>query len=147
MIRNSIFNIKWVLLGIVVWAAAGCSPTQQKQVAQALQTSAIIVQTFQQGEIAAHQAGTIPDADHLFIQKQLLSLAQSGKAADSCVKTATNKAGWLACLTTEAGTIDALNQEGALYLKSDKAKTDFNLAMIGIRTSLQTIEAVLGGTQ
>jgi PBP1b-binding outer membrane lipoprotein LpoB len=133
-------------LALVALILTGCPNTSQRvQAAQAAENASIIVNGFEQGEIAAHDQGLIPDPDHLFIQKSMRTVAAMGKTTDGCIGTTTSNAGIVSCINTAIGTVDQLNKDGALYLKSDKAKTDFALAMLGTRTSLAVITVLLGG--
>jgi hypothetical protein len=133
-------------LALVALVLTACPNTSQRQqAAQAAQNASIIVAGFQQGEIAAHDQGLIPNADHIFIQKELVTLASVGKATDSCIGGTTSNAGIVSCINTAIGTVDQINTDGGLYLKSAKAKTDFQLAMLGVRTSLSVIGTILGG--
>jgi hypothetical protein len=124
---------------------AGCPAANQQKVAQAVNNISIITAALQQGEISAHQQGLIPDGDHKFVEQQLLSLSQAGKTADACIRTAVNTAGDVACINNVVNTVDQINSQGGLYLKSDKAKTEFQTAMASIKTVLESIEITLGG--
>ncbi len=126
---------------------SGTSITQRQQVAQAAQNASIIVQGFQQGEIAAHQQGMIPDSDHQFVQKELLTLSRLGKTTDTCIGSTTTNAGIVACVNTAIAEVDQINKDGGLYLKSDKAKTEFQLAMTGVKTALSVISTLMGSAQ
>jgi len=138
-----------VLAGVfsVAVMLTGCpaNVNQRQQVAQAAQNASIIVAGFQQGEIVAFQQGAIPQADHAFIQKELLTVATVGKALDSCILTTTSNPGIVACANTAVGAIDQINTDGGLYLKSDKARTTFQLAMIGVKTAISVIATIFGG--
>jgi hypothetical protein len=136
-------------LAIVCIVMAGCPANvqQRQQAAAAAQNISIIVSDFQQGEIASHTAGLISEADHIFIQRELVTVATLGKTADSCILLAVDTPGVVTCLNSASTSIDQINSDGGLYLKSDKAKTTFQLAMIGVKTTLTSIAAVLGGTK
>jgi hypothetical protein len=135
-------------IGLVLTGCpSGTSITQRQQVAQAAQNASIIVQGFQQGEIAAHQQGMIPDADHQFVQKELLTLSRLGKTTDTCIGSTTTNAGIVACVNTAIAEVDQINKDGGLYLKSDKAKTEFQLAMTGVKTALSVISTLMGSAQ
>ena len=137
----------FVLTFLACLFLAGCpSGTNQQKIAQAAQDASQVVLAFQQGEIVAHQSGTISDADHQFIQEQLVTVSALGKTTDSCIRTATTTAGTIQCANTAITTIDNLNTQGALHLKSTQAKTDFSIAMLGLRTALATIVTIEGGT-
>lgn len=136
-------------LSIAGLVMAGCpaNTQQRQQAASAAQNISIIVLDFQQGEIASHTAGLIPETDHIFIQKELVTVTRLGKTADSCILVAVDTPGVVTCLNSAANSIDQINSDGGLYLKSDKAKSTFQLAMIGVKTTLTSIAAVLGGTK
>jgi len=138
---------KLIVLAGLALTLTGCPANvqQRQQVAQAAQNASIIVQGFQQGEIAAYQQGAIPAADHQFIQKELITVATVGKALDSCILTTTTNAGIVVCANSAVSAIDQINTDGGLYLKSDKAKTTFQLAMVGVRTALSVISVIFGG--
>jgi len=125
---------------------AGCpSGTQQQKMAQAAQDASGIVLSFQQGEIVAHQSGAVSDADHKFIEEQLVTISTLGKTTDSCIRGATSNGGAVQCATTAINTIDQLKAQGALYIKSPQANTDYQIAMLGLRTALQVIVSLQGG--
>lgn len=130
---------------ILFCAAFSCNAPQRQQVAQAAQDASTVVKGFQQGEIVAYQQGLIPADDHQFIQQSLVTVATAGKTLDDCIRSAANNAGMITCVNSAVATIDQLNADGALRLKSDKAKTSFQLAMAGTRTALAVITTVLGG--
>lgn len=141
---------RFTALVVLIIAASfmiGCPAnlTQRQQAANAAQNISIIVSDFQQGEIASYKAGLIPATDHVFIEKELIVVATLGKTADSCIRVSTNTSGVVTCLNTAATAIDQINTDGGLYLKSDKAKTTFQLAMIGVKTTLASISATIGG--
>lgn len=145
---------------VICLMLAGCpSGTNQQKIAVAVENAAISLQGIQQGEIAAYNDGqaclasatdkstciVIPASDHQFIQQQFLSLSAIGKTTDSCIKTATTNNGWIQCTTTAVNGINTINQQGGLYLKSDKAKSEFTLAITSISSALQTVATILGG--
>ncbi len=140
-----------ILLAIVVgWVAApliGCpSGSNQQQIALAAENASIAVQGFQQVEIAAHQAGSISNEDHQFIQEELIAVGAAGKAADSCIQIATSKQGVINCVNTAISTIDQINSAGALHIKSVDAKQKYQIALTGVRTALAVIITIEGGS-
>ena len=130
---------------MLIGCPASTSTTQRQQVALAAQNASIVVAGFQQGEIVAYQQGLIPVADHTFVQKELITVGTVGKALDSCILSTTTNAGIVACAQTATAAIDQINTDGGLYLKSDKAKTTFQLAMIGVKTAIGMISTIFGG--
>src|SRR4051812_7275739 len=97
---------KFAGLLLVACLLAGCpAGTNQQKVAQAVNNISIITAALQQGEITAHQQGQIPDGDHKFVERQLLSLSQAGKTADACIRTAVNSAGDVACINNVVNTV------------------------------------------
>jgi len=138
---------RFLALSALAVMLCGCpSGTQQQQIAAAAQNASIAVQGFQQVEIASYQAGAVSAEDHKFIEQQLVSVAQMGKTADSCIRTATTKQGTIQCVTTAIATVDQLNASGALYIKSSDAKQKYQIAMTGVRTALAVIVTIEGGT-
>jgi Flp pilus assembly protein TadG len=129
-------------------ALTGCpmSSTQQQQVLKASDDAALIVATAQQAETAAAKQGLISPADDQFIEIQFQSIANMGKTVDSCVAGANDKNATVACITTAINEVDVINSNGGLYLKSTQAKNDFAIAVAGVRTTLASIETMLGGT-
>ena len=139
--RYAIASIGAVLLAVVM---AGCpSSTTQQKAALAAQNASTVVVAFQQAEISSYQAGLIPPADHQFIEAQLVTVGETGKALDSCIRTATNSAGTVACVNVAVVTINQINTQGGLYIKSAGAKQDFQLAMTGVTAALNVLSAVL----
>ncbi len=144
----------------------GCpTGSQQKKAAQADENVSSVLSAASQSEIAAFNQGqqclqvattdvqkasciVIPQADHDFIQTQFRSVAEAQKALNTCIVTASNgNAGIIACVQTASTTISTINSQGALGLKSDKAKTIFSGVMSAVNIGIQTIATVLGGTQ
>jgi hypothetical protein len=124
----------------------GCpSSSTQRKAAQAADIAAASVSGFQQAEIVAHSQGLIPDDDHLFIEQSLLTLGRAGKATDTCISGALTNSGILVCVNISLNTVNQLQADGALHLKSAKAKNDFALTMTGVQAALNTITALLGG--
>jgi hypothetical protein len=140
-----IFALGSVLVVGAMLTGCPANSNQRQQVAQAAQNASIIVAGFQQGEIVAYQQGMIPAADHQFIQKELITVGTVGKALDSCILSSTSNQGIVACANTAVGAIDQINTDGGLYLKSDKAKTTFQLAMVGVKTAVGMIATIFGG--
>lgn len=143
MKRNAVLAV--IVMAVILCAGWSCNSDQRAQVAQAAQDASTVVKGFQQAEILAHQQGTIPDDDHAFIQQSLITVATMGKNLDGCIKSTGSNSGVVSCVNSAVTTIDQLNSEGALHLKSDKARVDFQLAMIGTRTALNVIATILGG--
>jgi hypothetical protein len=135
---------KLLFLAPLVLLLTGCPAANQQKVAQAVNNIAIITVGLQQSEISAHQQGLIPDDDHRFIEQQLLTLGTAGKAADACIRTATDAKGDVACIDTVVATVDNINSQGGLFLKSAKAKGDFQTAMAAVKTVLLSVETVIG---
>jgi hypothetical protein len=142
----------------------GCpSGTQQQQAAQAAANVVDVVKAAEQAEIQTYNQGqqcvsaavtdaqkavciVIPQADHAFIQKQFISIGTVGKTLDTCIRLTTGgNAGIVACANTASATVTSLNDQGALYLKSDRAKTIFGGVMSAVNLGIQTIATVLGG--
>lgn len=133
-----------VLVAIVLTGCPAQNGSQLQQAAQASENAAIIMQGFENAEIAAYQQGLIPAADHQFIQKEVATVAALGKTTDSCIASAATPGGAVSCINTALTEIDQINSDGGLYLKSATAKQDFTLAMTGIKTVLVSIETMLG---
>jgi hypothetical protein len=132
---------------LVTAMLTGCpSSANRQQVAQAVDNISIILVGFENAEVAAHDAKLIPDDDHTFIQHSMLTLGQAGKAADVCIKNSATPQGDVSCIDTVVTTVDQINATGGTYLKSAKAKSDFQIAMSSVKTVLVSIEAVLGQT-
>jgi len=136
-----------IVLGVVAAPIIGCPAGTQQSAAKASLQVTVVMQSAQQGEIAAHNSGLIPDAEHQFIQHQFISLAEADKAANACIAAAPNKGAVIACLQTAVNTVDSINQEGGTFLKSPAAQANFTLALTSIKSILQTIEVTLGGAQ
>lgn len=157
-------NVKATLVGILgsipmVLFLVGCpaNQSQLQKAATASQQAMIVVQGFQQGEVLAYNQGKacaatgaqgcviIPDADHLFIQQSVSTLAQLDKTTNTCIGDASTTAAAVTCANSAIATIDQLQNDGALRIKSVQAKQNFQLAMIGAKTALTVITTILGG--
>ena len=125
----------------------GCpkNATTLQKCATASDQAAVIVQGFQTAEITAHQQGLIPDVDHTFIQKELQTLGHIGITTDSCIRNATNNGTALGCTNAAIAQVNQIYLDGGLYLKSPKAKSDFQLALTGVKGVLTALSVVLGG--
>lgn len=130
---------------LFVLPLTGCPKAQLQNAAQASENAAIIVQGLETAEIAAHNQGLIPDADHLFIQQQVQSLAAIGKTTDACIGSAGSTGGAVTCINTAIAQVQVIQNNGGLYLKSAQAKSEFSLAISGVETVLQSIVTVLDG--
>lgn len=133
-----------VALGWVALPTIGCPAGTQQSAAKASLQVTVVMQSAQQGEIAAHNNHLIPDNEHQFIQKQFITLAEADKAANACISAAPNKGAVIACLDTAVATVDGINREGGTFLKSPAAQANFTLALTSVKSILQTIEATLG---
>jgi hypothetical protein len=139
--RYFLLTVVAVLLSVVL---AGCPSTStQQKAALAAQNASVIVVAFQKAEISSYQAGLIPAPDHQFIEAQLVTVGQLGLALDSCIRTATNSAGTVACVGVMTASINEINTQGGLYLKSAGAKQDFQLAMTSLNAALAVLTTVL----
>lgn len=142
MLRKSL--VLAVLSGVLV--LTGCPNTaSQKQAAQAAQNISIILIGAQKAEIVAYQQHLVPPTDHRFIQQQFKTIEQLGKTTDACILSAGNTKGTLVCLDTAVAAIDNINNDGGTFIKNAKAKADFALAMLSVKTLLVSVETVLGG--
>lgn len=145
---NQNYAQKVLLLLVIGWVGLpliGCPAGTQQSAAKASLQVTVVMQSAQQGEIAAHNSGLIPDADHQFIQKQFITLAEADKAANACISAAPNKGAVISCLNAAINTVDGINKEGGTFLKSPAAQANFTLALTSIKSILQTIEVTLGG--
>jgi hypothetical protein len=137
----------FLLSALLVLPLTGCpanSGTQLQQAATASENAAIIVQGFENAEIAAHTQGLVSDADHQFIQQQLATVAQLGKTTDTCIADASASQGAVNCINAAVSEIQRINSSGGLYIKSTTAKADFQVAMSGVQAVLVAIETTLG---
>lgn len=123
----------------------GCPSATLQKAAQASENAAIIVQGMETAEIAAHNQGLIPDADHTFIQEQVENLAAIGKTVDACIGAAGTNAAASTCINTALTQVQAIQANGGLYLKSTEAKNDFSIAISGVEGVLNSIELILNG--
>lgn len=148
-LRIIITAIAGLVLGATCVGLIGCpanSATQLQQAATASENAAVIVQGFQNAEIAAHTQGLISDADHQFIEREIGTVAQLGKTTDTCIASAAAQSGALSCINAAVTELDTINANGGLYIKSPAAKADFQVAMTGVKAVLVAIETTLGGT-
>ena len=149
-----------VLAGLALAVGMTGCPANQSQLqkaATASEQAVIVVQGFQQGEILAYNQGNecvaagkqgcivISKEDHLFIQQSVEAVYRLDKTVNSCIASANTNAAAAACATSAITTIDQLQVDGALHLKSATAEQDFALAMIGAKTTLGVIATLLGG--
>ena len=126
---------------------SGCpmNTSQLQQVATALNNTSIVVKDAQQAEIIALNQGLISPADDIFIQQELTALSQLGKTTDACVLSAGNTAATLACVKAEITTIGQIQVNGAIGLKSDKAKSTFAAITNSAYLVVTAVYNTLGG--
>ena len=136
-----------LLLTLSCAMLTGCPKATKSKVANAVLTASTVIKDFQQSEITSHQQGLISDTDHQFIEQELGNVAIAGKALDSCVASATNSAGDVACISTTTTAIGQINAAGGLGIKSAQAKQDFQAAMSAFNVALASVSAILGGGQ
>ncbi len=145
------------VLPVVLLLGCPANQSQLQKAATASQQAMTVVQGFQQGEILAYNQGKacaatgaqgcviIPDADHLFIQQSVSTIAQLDRTTNTCIGDAGSAKVAVTCANSAIATINQLQDDGALRLKSPQAKQDFALAMIGAKTALTIISTILGG--
>jgi hypothetical protein len=133
---------KLVILAALALAGCGfkCSPQSQQKAALAAKNASIVVQSFQDAEISSYRAGLVSPEDHLFIQGQVKKAARVGLALDSCIRMATSSAGTVACIDVSVQTIDSINSEGGLGIKSTEARQTFQIAMTGVKAALLVLQ-------
>ena len=134
------------ILALPVIGLVGCPTSTQVKVAQASQTASIVIVNFQKAEIASYQQGVVSAADHQFMETELGNVAVVGKTLDSCIKTATNNSGYLACIATAEGAVNTISTNGGIGIKSAQAKQDFQAAMSAFNVALAAISTILGGS-
>ena len=148
-----------ISVAAVALMMAGCPANQStlQKAATASEQAVIVVQGFQQGEILAYNQGktcvqsgaqncvAISDEDHLFIQQSVETVFRLDKTVNTCIETATTTTAAQMCATSAIATVDQLQADGQLHIKSASAKQDFSLAMIGSKTALNVISTMLGG--
>lgn len=138
----------------------GSTPSQRQQVAQAAHDASVIMRNFHDGEIVTYNMGrncvavaTTPEAvkacaaitpeEHAFIQNSLITVGVMGKTLDGCIASTTDNPGIVRCVETAITAVDKEANAGRLHLTSDRARTGYLLAMIGLRTSLEVIRTIL----
>lgn len=136
----------FAFLSVLALFLAGCPTATQEKAAQASLEASIVIQTGQQAEIAAFNQQLIPVSEHQFIETQFGSLAVIGKTADSCIAGANAQAATLVCLNTALNGVDSIYSNGGLYLKSQQARSIYQVAVGGFRSALASIIVALGGT-
>lgn len=142
---------------LLMGCPSSTTQSQLQQAATASEQAMIVVQGFQQGEILAYNQGkscvaagtqgcvVISDADHLFIQQSIETIATLDKTTNTCIGAAGTSAAAVTCANTAVTSIGQLQADGDLRIESVTAKQDFDLAMIGAKTALTVIATILGG--
>jgi hypothetical protein len=125
----------------------GCpaSTSQRQQIASALDNTSMVIKDAQAAEIIAVNQGLISPQDDIFVQTELTALSQLGKTTDKCVLTATDTAGSLSCIKSELVTIQQIQANGALNLKSAKAQSVFSAVMNSATAVVNGVYTALGG--
>jgi len=156
-----LFTVTMFLCGCP--ASTGMTQTQLQKAATASQQAMIVVQGFAQGETLAYNQGktclavattpaatsacvVISDADHLFIQQSVVTIATLDQTTNTCIGAAATSTAAATCANTAIATITQLQADGTLKIKSPTAQQDFSLALIGAKTALVTITTLLGGS-
>ena len=156
--------MKFLLISLAALILSGCpSTTSQQNAAKASQVASASVVAAQQGEITIYNTGqqclaaaqspaqqsaciVITPDEHQFLQREFLAISELGKTLDSCILGSTTTPGIVACANTALVTVNQINADGALALKSDKAKTTFQLVITSVQVGIETIQALLGGS-
>ena len=126
---------------------SGCpmSTSQRQQVAVALDNTSMVIKDAQQAEIIAVGQGLISPQDDLLVQQEIIALTKLGKTTDACVLSAVDTASSLGCIKSELATISTIQADGALNIKSDKAKGIFNAVMNSATAVVNGVYTALGG--
>ena len=132
-------------LGCICLTGCPANQSQLQKAATASEQAMIVVQGFQQGEIVAYYQGSIPAQDHLFIQQSVETVYRLDKTTNACIGSAGTTTAAATCASSAIATIEQLQTDGDLHIKSAQAKQDFSLAMIGAKTALNVIATMLGG--
>ncbi len=138
--------VKSMLLFVVALCMAGCTPASIKKAAQASENASNIVKNLETAEIAAVKSGLVPVSDDVVIQQGISAVSSVGLTVDSCITNSGNTAGAVACINTAVTQIQALQQAGALHLKSQAAQSEFSIAISGVEGVLLAVDTQLGAT-
>ena len=145
--KRNVNALFWIALMALAAGLAGCptNTSQRQQIASALDNTTMVIKDAQQAEIIAVDNKLISLQDDIFVQNELIALTKLGKTTDACVLATTDTAGALSCLKSELVTIKQLQADGALNIKSDKAKSVFNAVMNSATAVVNGVYTVLGG--
>ena len=135
------------VLALAAIGLTGCptSTSQRQQIAVALDNTSMVIKDAQQAEIIAVNQGLISPTDDIFVQNELTALSKLGKTTDACVLSSTDTTGALSCIKSEVTTIQQLQADGALGIKSDKAKSLFNTVTNSVIAIVNGVYTALGG--
>ena len=134
-------------LALATLMLTGCpvNQSQQQKAANAVHIALTAGVGVQNAELSAYQNHLIPADDHLIIQEGFLTLGRSATVADTCINLAATSDGVVGCVNNIISTVDNLNNDGVLHLKSAEAKADYAAAMQSIKAALSVITVVIGG--
>jgi len=154
--KKFFFLVPFVLL------LAGCpSGTNQQKAANVAKNVATFVKQAQNTEIMVFNSGqsclvsnpdgkgciVITQEEHVFLEQQFKAIFTLDNTLDSCIRTSTTTAGIVQCADTAVNTVDDLNSQGVLQLKSDKARSTFTSVISAVKLGIQSISTILGGGQ
>lgn len=135
----------WLALPLLALSLTGCTPATLAKLAQASDNASIIMKGLESAVNAAHTQGLIPDADDLFIQQSVSTVASAGTTLDACIRGAGSTNGAVVCISGTMTQLQTLQSEGALHLKSPQAISDFSIAISSVQTLLASVETTVTG--
>ena len=133
------------LAAVFLWTAAfSCSGSAVHKATLASRDFRLALQAFQDGEIAWHDSGKVPDDTHRAIQSYIVDAANITKQVNAQLG-AGNAASATQLVSQLLTSTDVLLNDGALHIKDKTTLASFEAGIQGIKTVITNVQIYLGG--
>lgn len=128
----------------LLFGFTGCEKRDAYQrAALAAADFATSLKTFQQAEIAVYHSGAIDKEEHIAIQRIFLETAKAGLQLDQAIRVARSSPDAWAAANAALDSIDKLQAEGVLHIKSDKARAQLAASLALARSAIIAVRLAL----
>jgi hypothetical protein len=142
--RKSSFALLCVLaVAVLILSACPSDNNALRQVAVAAKDASSTVAVFQDAEIESFRSGVVDAEDHKLIQGLLVEASSIGKALNSGLSAANDNKSAIRVISLAVAQLDALEQDGTLHIKNKDVQMKWKIAMIGVRTTLNSVSVML----
>lgn len=143
--RRKQITMAGFLTVVVLWASAfSCSGSAVHKATLASRDFRLALQAFQDGEIAWHDSGKVPDDTHRAIQSYIADAANVTKQVNAQLG-AGNSVSATQLVQQLLVSTDVLLNDGALHIKDKTTLASFEAGIQGIKTVITNVQIYLGG--